>query len=255
MKKRLILAAVMAIAVIYAGCKKSGNAPSSTTNDDQVSLQVAQNLINMLNGGFGYDPSTNGSTEQGNSLRTVNSTKRRVNSTTGTDCSFSEDTTMAFTVKLDTIAESLNGKFTVSANLCAPTATFGVIEDYKLLMTTPSLSGNYKLNANLTFSFAGDDNSEQLVFGGTIGVNASLNFLKGSKGTSNETYNYNFHALTEDENGIESGSATFTTTGSGSRGNWNYTGTITFQAGNKATLTLGKKTFHVDLNTGKVTAG
>lgn len=247
MKSKLSFAAILVVAMIYAGCKKSNNAtPAGTVSDEQVSLQVAQNLVKMLNGGFGYDPTSSGLS--GNSI-----TKRRVNSK-GSGCNVSEDTTLNFTAKLDTVSEAVNGKVSISANTCSSPVVLGIIENYTLIYNAPSLSGNYKLTANLSFSFADDPNNIVLTYSGTMGVNAGLKFLTGSKGSSNQTFNYNFNAITADESGIKSGSASFTTTGAGSTGNWNYTGTITFLGGNKADITLGKKTYHVNLTTGAVTA-
>lgn len=247
MKSKLTFAAILVVAMIYAGCKKSNNAPTAgTATDEQVSLQVAQNLLKMLNGGFGYDPSTGGLS--GNSIK-----KRKVNSQ-GAGCNVSEDTPLSYTTKLDTVTEAINGKVTISANTCSSPAVLGVIENYTLIYNAPSLSGNYKLNANLSFTFADDPNNIVLTYNGTMGISAGLNYLTGSKGSSKQTFNYNFNAITVDESGIKSGSASFTTTGSGSTGNWNYTGTITFLGGNKADITLGKKAYHVNLATGVVTA-
>jgi hypothetical protein len=251
MKTKFTLIALAAMAVTYTACQKNYSSPSSSSsgavNNQQVSLSVAQNVVKVLDGGFGYDPSTGGTT----TMSTHNSLK--LNSTSGSGCAAAFDTTLNFTAKLDTITNTIKGDFKLTAT-CTDNPTLTMVENYTLLQVTPHISANDKLSANLTFSFGTDVNDISVIYNGNVSVNADLTYLTGTKGESKETYNYNFHAITEGSDGLDSGSADFTTTGSGIHGNWSYTGTIKFIGGNKATLTLGGKTYTVDLTTQLVTA-
>jgi len=251
MKTKFTLIAALALVMIYAGCKKSSNSPAtSTAQDKQVSLEVVQNLVKVLNGGFGYDPSTgkvtNNLTKPGSHLR--------VNSTTGSGCAVAYDTTLTASEKFDTISTTVSGKFKFSANCSNPNSpTLNVVEDYTLGLGTPHFSANYQLGANLTMTLQDANNNFLITFDGNINVDANINYLQGSKGSSKQTYDYTFHAITIDDSGLKSGSADFSTTGSGVTGTWNYKGTIKFLGGNKADIVLNGKTYHVDLTTGAVT--
>ena len=251
MKTKFTLIAALALVMIYAGCKKSSNAPAtSTVPDSQISLQVVQNLVSILNGGFGYDPATgkiaNGLKKSGSHLK--------VNSTTGNGCSMAFDTTLNFSEKIDTISTTMKGEIKLSAicnNGASPTIT--LFENYTFGLATPHISANYKLGANLTFEIADVNNSPLFTYDGNISIDADLNYLLGAKGNSKQSYAYTFHTITVDESGIKGGSADFTTTGSGSTGSWNYKGTVKFLGNNKADIVLNGKTYHVDLITGAVT--
>jgi len=51
---------------------------------------------------------------------------------------------------------------------------------------------------------------------------------------------------------VVSGTASFTTTGSGVNGSWNYQGTITFLGNQTAKIVINGATYTVDLQTGVV---
>lgn len=252
MKKKLSLIAALALVMIYAGCKKSSNAPASTVTDSQVSLQVVQNLVGILSGGFGYDPTSG---KIANSLKKTGS-HLKVNSTTGDGCSMAYDTTVNISEKIDTISTTMKGEIKLTAN-CGNGGTNPVItifENYTLGLATPHISANYKLGANLMFQIADINNNPLFTYDGTVSVDADLNYLLGSKGNSKQSYAYTFHTITVDESGIKGGSADFTTTGSGSTGSWNFKGTVKFLGNDKADIVLGGKTYHVDMATGAVTS-
>jgi hypothetical protein len=98
------------------------------------------------------------------------------------------------------------------------------------------------------------DNSNAVLNGSLSMSGTYTNKTGSSKGSGSLSYSYTFKSIVIDgETGyIDSGSASFTTSGSGPNGVWNYNGTITFLGNNKANIVINGTTYNVDLTTGTV---
>jgi len=113
------------------------------------------------------------------------------------------------------------------------------------------VNGTFNIAENLTLAQVnpGVDTSN-------VSLNGTASFSENAKVNGKSTimsFNYTFHNVIIDQMGsIISGSADFSTTGSGPQGSWNATGTITFLGNNSAKVVINGATYTVNLETGTV---
>jgi len=249
-KSLLVLAAGL---TFITACKKS----ASTTGDPQltpaqVTSQVALNLNSSLFGGMGaVDASQGINSAQSFAIHTKGKT---INDLGSLGCGLTADTTFTTTASLGTdstltVAETLNFSFLCTNNQFSG---FNTNDNLSITYTGPNLTFAYKVAENLTFAAVNitDPNTETAIKG-TLGSNGSYQFKTGTKRSGTEVFTYTITSLLIDASGnTVSGSATFSSSGSGPRGVWNVQGSITFLGGSKATVAISGKVYNVDLNTG-----
>jgi hypothetical protein len=96
--------------------------------------------------------------------------------------------------------------------------------------------------------------NSNLSLNGTLNSSLTYQINTGTKGSGTETFDYNLTSLilSGATGEVLSGTATFSTTGTGTKGVWNYQGTINFLGNNMATVTINGKAYTVNLQTGAV---
>lgn len=251
---RLFFAVVAALAVSFAGCKKSSeNKPKTITplTPAQVASKTALQFQLLLFSGFGGLNFNGG----------VVPSSAQLNQICGksTDTTFNQSLTSGDTVL--SIDASLKGGFacangyissdyvqaSVAVSEKAPGNVIGVNELFNVTVdsTDPSnpyantkLNGSVKESAHFEFTYGGASLGGDMVFDYTI--NSAVISGDGSSD-------------------VLSGTASFATNGNGvleikdaPNVSWNYTGTATFLGSNKVSIVIGGKTFLVNMVTGEI---
>ena len=116
---------------------------------------------------------------------------------------------------------------------------------------------SYKVAENYTVvSLDATNSSSNLSVNGSLSSNETYQITTGTTGTGTSDFSYMLTSVvyTPVATGVTavSGSATFTTTGTGPKGVWTYQGTITFLGNNMATVTIGTTSYTINLLTGAV---
>jgi hypothetical protein len=251
----LVLAVLSGFAFTFSGCKKSNNNPSGPAlTPKQVSSQIALNIQQTLYDGFGAFSLTDGFNSPGN-LGVIPKGRLRLNSTNDPLCGTIADTTLNYSSSEDGVTASVKGelKFTFSCT-GGILSGFNIFDNLTIAESTADFSVNYKLAEDLTLT-AVDPSSDtpSIILSGTLSLGGDYIYKTGSKGKGSQNFAYTFHSVTISGNSdIVSGSADFTTSGTGSTGVWNYTGTVTFLGNGKANVVINGTTYNVDLQTGVV---
>lgn len=162
------------------------------------------------------------------------------------------DTTFSASITVDggqaTVAGSIG--YTFACTNSVPSG-FTVTDDLKVTMATSQVNGTFNIAENLTLAqlHPGVDTSN-------LSLNGTADFAENAKVSGKSTtmsFNYTFNNVIIDQMGtIVSGSANFTTKGSGAQGSWNASGTITFLGNNSAKVVVNGATYTVNLETGAV---
>jgi len=257
MKNKLILILIVlsGFAFTFSGCKKSNSNPSGPAlTPKQVSSQIALNIKQTLYDGFGAFSLTDGLNAPG-TLGLIPKGRLQLNSPGNPLCGTIADTTLNFSSSENGVTASVKGTltfaFTCTGNVLSG---FNVTDNLDIAESTSDFSISYKLAEDLTLT-AVDPNSDTptVILSGTLSLGGDYTYKTGSKGKGSQNFAYTFHNVTISGNGdIQSGSADFTTSGTGSTGVWNYTGTVTFLGNGKANIVINGTTYHVDLQTGVV---
>jgi hypothetical protein len=244
--------AVLALALVYAGCKKdSKSPPTASAQDKQASLQVVRDVMNVITGGLG-DPSYSnlavGSVGQQHS-------KLSVQSTTGSGCAFTIDTAFNLSVTEDTVQVSVKGPFKLSSTCGTGGQSYGsigFIGNYVEVYTTPSLSLTFNVNQNTVETGVSVADSTITVLNGTESVSEGYSYKNGKTGT--QVYTFKFNAVNLGPTTLQplSGATDYTAKVTGIFGDWSYSGTITFISSSQVKITLGGNTFMVNVITGEV---
>jgi len=245
--------------LIYTGCKKLSDPSLSdpVLTPQVVAGQIAANLSGSLFGGLGaFDvsgglgaPSTVALNANGRTL-----TRHRLQKTvrpalTSAYCGFSIDTTVNYTVSSHDTTASIAGtiKFTFTCNN-------GVVNGYTtndnlaIAYSIPTLALTYKVGENLTLLMLDPTNpNSNFSLSGTLSSNSSYQFKTGTQRSGTAIFNYTLSSLVINPGtgDIVSGSAAFTTSGTGPKGVWSYQGTITFLGNHQATVVIGGKSYNV----------
>lgn len=257
MKFKFLLPITMlaGMAVVYTACKKSDSSPAGPAlTESQVTTQVILDLNSALFGEYGgvnfgegmEGPSTFGAKHlSGPKLHDLNNPF----------CGLVIDTAIneSVTAGKDSTVQ-VSGHIKFSFNCANDNITgFSTDDNLNIAIATPELTASAKIIESLTMAIAdiNDDNSP-LTLKGTLNSTSAYKYKTGNKsGTRAFNYVINNVVLGDDDD-ITSGSISFTTKGTGTRGTWNFTGIITFLGNHQAKVTINGKTYNVDIRTGVV---
>ncbi len=256
LKIKLSLVLLVCAAFIYSACKKSSSPASPAVAPKVVASQIAENLYVSLYGGIGFNA--------GNGLNTPDELAQKQH-TESLSRNFSEDlfcgVAIDTTFKATTVTDGSNtatvsGSESITFNCSGGNiAGFTMKDNLNINESTAQLTGVFNINENLTVT-AVDPTSDQsnISLNGSLGYSGSFSYLTGTKQSGKSSYSYTFNSVILDgqTDDIDSGSASFTTTGSGQTGTWNYTGTIKFLGSGKAIITINGTAYNVDLTNGVV---
>ncbi|MBV8389132.1 MAG: hypothetical protein JO080_04970 [Mucilaginibacter sp.] len=256
--KRILIVMLACAALGYTSCKKSSS--SQTVDNKTVASQIAVNLAQTLYSGFGGFNITAGLKAPGtfgmdrNKIRLALSKGRMgVNSLTGDiTCGLKMDTIINTSIAVDggqaTVVGSIGFTFTCANGV---PSGFTTTDNLKVTMATAQINGTFNVAENLTLALVNPADTTS-----NLSLNGTANFAENAKmnGKSTvESFNYTFNNVIITQLGtIASGSAAFTTTGSGAQGTWNASGTITFLGNDTAKLVINGATYTVNLQTGVV---
>ncbi len=258
LKLKLITILFLGVALSYTGCKKSNSTPADPKLAPQdVAVKVAANISQSLFGGLGaFDVSAglNGpataavhnSTGIGlnNIQRPAGHTRAIVRSAANPYCGLIIDTAVNYAVTGKDTSASITGriKFTF-------TCTNNVVTGYTTLdnLTIAYSDLQLALTYNVAENFTLNTVNSKLTLAGSLNSNGSYQYKTGTKRSGTEVFNYTLSSLIIDSNSgdVTSGSATFTTSGTGPHGVWSYQGTITFLGNHHATVTISGKVYTV----------
>jgi hypothetical protein len=256
LKLRTICVAIASVVMLYAGCKKSStNSSGPALAPQDVASQVALNISQSLFGGLGFDLSDGLNSPASFAVRS-NSKGKLLQSVTNPDCGLVVDTTLTYTGAANggsaTIAGTIKFSFSCTNDVVSG---FTTNDNLSITLASPDLNLTYKVAENLTLlAINPSDPNSNLNLSGTLNSNANYQINTGTKGSGTQVFNYALKSLILDSNDgtVISGSATFTTSGTGPRGVWNYTGSIVFLANDMASVTINGKVYTVNLQTGAV---
>ncbi len=255
--KRIALVVLACAALGYTSCKKSSS--SQTVDTKTVTSQIALNLSQTLYSGFGGFNITSGLNSPAQFGLDRNSLKLKlgrsgmgVNSFGDITCGMHADTTFSATITAEggqaTVAGTIGYTYNCTNNVFSG---FVVTDNLKVTAATAEVNGTFNIAENLTLAEVtpGVDTSN-------VSLNGTASFAENAKVSGKSTvisFSYTFNNVIIDQMGtIISGSANFTTTGSGAQGTWNYTGTITFLGNNSAKVVINGATYTVNLQSGTV---
>ncbi len=253
---KLIAPILLSVIFLYTSCTKSENKPKAITttitsntdmtSDDFASAQVAVTLTKSLSGSMGgvnLSKSLNPSS-------LAPSTKSLMYS--AALCGFVADSILNYnTNQGDTILSHTTGH-----NKFYFDCTNGTPDGYTALdtsLTTGTAPG---------YSFIYNINQYYRIFVCSCGMlkvegnqNANIQQTYTNNTTSNAQNTYQLTDLIIDLNNnsdITSGTATFTSVGTNSYGNWNLSGTITYLGNHTAKIVVGTSSFTINILTGQL---
>jgi hypothetical protein len=256
-KSLLSIMLIAGMAVIYTACKKSNDTSGPTLTPNEISTQVALDLTQSLYSGYGGFDLSGGLAAPG--VMAVNHTKGRLlHDLSNPFCGLTIDTTLnAQSETENDTSANVSGHIYFSFT-CVNDVLSGYTtrNDLSISISTPELSLASKINEDLVLlAIDPNDDNSKLSLKGTLNSSSTYNYKTGTKKSGTTSFNYILTSLVlnPDEDGdIISGSASFSTKGSGSTGSWSYIGTIAFTGNHKATITINGKAFKVNLQTGVV---
>jgi hypothetical protein len=241
-------------AIIYSGCKKTAATPTDPAlSASVVAGQVAVNIDQSLFGGLGVDISGGLSAPTSFAVHTKGKVLQTL---TNPDCSLLIDTTMSFTGTANGGSATISGTYKFGFSCVNDVVTgFTTNDNLSIILNSPSLNLNYKVDETLTLL-----SSNPLYANANVSINGSLNsngsyqYNTGTKRSGTEVFDYTLTSaiFSPTVGDVISGSATFSTSGTGPKGVWNYQGTITFLGNHMATVTINGKAYTVNLQTGAV---
>ncbi|OOQ59594.1 hypothetical protein [Mucilaginibacter pedocola] len=261
MKRNLLscIITVATIALVYTSCKKDapdfGDNGGSTVSSKEVSRQIALNIAQSFYGGMGGFDLSDGMDQQINAV--TPGRKKIVINSVNSGCGIGIDTTMNFSMDIDTMQMSINGRFKVSSTCVnGQPSSIAMYDSLLVSMITPSMAAKYNILQNLTVTSQDPANdAAKLTFSGIMNMKADLEYKTGSKPKMSTTFNYKLTSLVIDpvkDGDIISGSATFETVGNTPQGTWNYKGSIQFLGNHKVKITINGDVYTVDIQTGQI---
>ncbi len=255
MKKTTIYVLLAGIIVMYAGCKKSSsNASGPALAPKTVAAQVALNVDQSLFGDLGFDLSQGLSAPTAFAVHTKGKVLQGLNNP---DCGLVIDTTLSYSVSYNHESFSYAGSIKFAFQCVNDVISgFTTTDNLTISVSIPDTSVTYKVAENLTLASTqpGVDDAN-LSLTGSLSSSASYSTGSGSsKVTGTASYSYTLSSVIYSpvDGDVVSGSATFTTQGSGPKGSWNYQGTITFLGNHLAKVVINGSTYTVNLQTGVV---
>jgi hypothetical protein len=256
LKLKLSIVLLACLAFTYTACKKSNSNPTTTDpvlTPTQVSSQVALNIAQTFYGGYGYDAT--GGISGATDFAVKHSKGKKLNDITD-GCSFSVDSTVNYTATKGDTTAKVSGSFGF-AFICTNNVLTGFSDNYNLNigLTSPQFTIAATLVENLTIvSLDPNNENADISLKGSLSTSSNYNYKTGTKKSGAAAFSYTQLTTLLDPNTGEilSGSASFTTKGSGATGSWDYAGTIKFLGSHKVVITINGKTYNVDITTGVV---
>ena len=243
------------IAVFYTACKKSDSSPAGPAlTESQVTTQVILDLNSALFGEYGgvnFGEGMNG--PSGFGAKHLSGPK--LHDLNNPFCGLVIDTAINESVtagKDSTLQVSGHIKFSFNCSNDNITG-FSTDDNLNIAISTPELTASAKIIESLTLAISdiNNDNSP-LTLKGTLNSTSAYKYKSGNK-SGTRAFNYVINnVVLGDGDDILSGSISFSTKGTGTRGTWNFTGTITFLGDHKAKVSINGKTYNVDIRTGVV---
>jgi len=258
MKFKFLLPIIMlaGVAVVYTACKKSDSSPAGPAlTESQVTTQVVQDITTNLFGGYsGINFGDGLDGPSGFGTRHLSGPK--LHDMNNPFCGLVIDTAINETITAGKDSSVVvSGHINFSFNCTNDNLTgFSTNDNLSIAITTPQLSITAKILENITLSVAdiNNDNSP-LTLKGTLNSAGTYKYKTGNKsGTRAFNYVINNVVISTNDDDITSGSISFSTKGTGTRGTWNFTGTITFLGNHRAKVSINGKTYTVDIRTGVV---
>jgi len=253
---KIALPVLVGMTIIYTSCNKlAAVKPAPQTqaiSADVISSQVAMGFTNTVSGSYG-GVNLNAGVD---SITLANYQGPQHSSSQDLLCGFFNDTKVNYNTNsgdtrshtsgnLNFYFDCVNGKSTGYTAYDSLTTT-GTAPLYTFVYTVKQYYQIKSLNQTNTLLFVN----------GQLTSSVDQNFdKKGVAPIIDNTY-YVLKNLTVDlgnKGDIKSGTATFTSNGSNSYGDWKYNGTITFFGNHKADIIIDGKVYHADLITGKIT--
>ena len=255
-KLSLIVVLTALLGLTYTSCKKNNSNPSGPAlSAKQVSGQLALNVSQMLTSGFGAYSITGGFNAPATMGMVKTKNGLRLNSDGDLLCGTVADTTLNYSYSDAGNSATVKGelKFTFGCTN-GVLSSFTVFDNLTVGETTADISVNYKLAEDLTVAaLTLNDDNTNISLNGTLSLGGNYTYKGSTKGSGTSSFAYTFHNIIADAGGdLISGSADFQTSGTGTNGVWNYTGTITFLGNNQAKVVINGANYTVNLLTGAV---
>ena len=244
-------------ALIFASCKKSSNSTSGSNpqTPKQVSGFIALNITSSLFSSTGVNLSSG--TDAPSALA-VHTKGKVLNDLNDPQCGDVVDTTFNFSIMQNDTSLSVTGPIKF-AFTCANGVLNGFMltENLNIKIATPQLAATNTTSEGITLIVLDPTNdSSKFTLAGTLNSASTLAYKTTTAGKSgSSTFDYKMSTLTIDPNNdgdILSGSASFTTSGTGASGTWSYTGTIVFLGNHMAKVTINGFAYTVNTETGVV---
>lgn len=216
-------------------CNKGHNAqPNSNSTDEAADLVTASLSV-----------STQGALSSANDLTVSAQAKIQVDSVCGVTWADSVNRTFG-----SQYSYSYKGKYTYALICGSPSDTVKTTSAYSGAFITPNLASTF--SGSSAFSIAGiGRQSNQYIINGNYKRSGSFQSKSDTsfEGTHSVDITINNLILTRPLRVIKSGNATFHITGDmPKRGSFDYTGTIVFNGGDTATLTVNGQGYIVNLS-------
>ncbi|MGZ4008960.1 MAG: hypothetical protein ACXVJV_17475 [Mucilaginibacter sp.] len=252
-KVKLLLIAVVCVAMVYSSCRKTDNAagPSTSTkvvSTDTLSGQVALNLSSSLAGHFGGVNLMDGV----DSLSLGGHNGPQHGSGNNTLCGFFTDSLVNYNRSYGDTVEHMGGNLTFYFD-CKDGRPQGYTAYDSLLSSKSTHKGlnQFYVKQYYTIKCLDDKHLFEGVNGDIYYFNSITSICScHSSFTEIENVNYVLKDLDVDlcHKDILSGTATFKAYGL----NWSLTGTIAFLGNHMADVAINDKIYHVNLLTGKI---
>lgn len=249
MKKNALILS-LAIVTLLTACKDE-ETTSSITNDqaaEMVSMSLAENSM-------GATAIVQTSVQTGSST-TRSAAPQKVQSVSP-DLTFAKDTTFTLTSKPGAIISysfTATYGYNFTLNLQGQFTSASENYTYSGNYDAPRVSSTHTGNGTLALT---NMNTSVVTVNGTFARTANHTFKGTEALTTNTVVNLNLADILVNKSTatIQSGSATLTITGSvPNKGDFSYTGTITFNGNSMATLVIQGQSYTVNIKTGEYTA-
>ncbi|TSD67140.1 hypothetical protein FFF34_007025 [Inquilinus sp. KBS0705] len=243
----VILSLVVATVTFYSSCKKDA---TSTNGADKTKIgaQLAVSLYQSLSTSFN---NKNGATTS--SIGTKRTTL--ADNLCGT---FKEVPVNEISTQGDTVKDTYTGYYRFVYNCDSTSKVNGYTQSDSIVNAGFNTAKTYNrlVKEFLTVTKIGTDFTKLSVNGSHYSLIQSQSKTNAAE-SSSQTNNFTLTSLVLEADGnkmtIKSGAATFNCTGTNDGTAFNFTGTITFLTGYKATVTFDGKTYLVNLLTGETT--
>lgn len=257
LKLKLFILTIAGIAVIYSACKKSDSSSGPALSEKDVSSQIALDLSQNLFGSYsGLNLSGGFGGVSGFAAKHMPNS-HQLHDLSNPFCGLVVDTAINDTEKIGvdstiTLSGHIKFSFTCSGDNLSG---FSTNDNLSVAVTTPQFSLISQIAENITMNALNPaDENTQFSLSGNISSTGTYAYKTSAGKSGTRSFSYVLNALTLDPNSddIISGTATFSTKGSGKSGTWSYSGTIKFLGNHTAQITINSKSYTVNLETGVV---